>query len=307
MRQLMNTLYLGMQKARNRMRAGRLRAAWQAREADRAPAGQGSPVELSLAPCRYCNADGPRQRVLGRVPLTSNQALRQTDYRLVRCAACEVIYLDPEPSAEDLRSLYIGSSQVADVRDLGNAQSLRTARTYERRLRNLDLIPRAGETALEIGAGPAWICRAAKKHCAEVTTIAQDISDECAAHCPWVDQYIVGELSRLRPERSVHLAALTHVIEHLPRPREFLQELAAYLVLGGKVYITAPHRPAGWTAEHGFAAWLDYSYLHVPAHISYLSEKWMREAARRAGFEVVRWDTSVDGYQVFEAVLERGE
>lgn len=307
MQQLMNTLYLGMQKARNRIRAGRLRAAWQAREADHPPAGQAERVESSITPCRYCDDDGTRQRMLGGVPVTSSQALRRSDYRLVRCAACEVIYLDPEPSAEDLRSLYIGSSQVADVRDLANAQSMRTAKTYERRLRNLDLLPRAGESVLEIGAGPAWICRAVKKRRAGVTTIAQDISDECAAHCPWVDQYIVGELSRLRPERSVRLAALTHVIEHLPRPREFLQELAAYLAPGGKVYITAPHRPAGWTAEHGFAAWLDYSYLHVPAHISYLSEKWMRDAARGAGFEVVRWDTSVDGYQVFEAVLERGD
>ena len=49
-------------------------------------------------------------------------------------------------------------------------------------------------------------------------------------------------------------------------------------------------------------------HIQIPA-IMRISRtvQWMREAARRAGFEVVRWDTSVDGYQVFEAVLERGE
>ncbi|HET9031316.1 MAG TPA: methyltransferase domain-containing protein [Dokdonella sp.] len=103
----------------------------------------------------------------------------------------------------------------------------------------------------------------------------------------------------------MHLAAMTHVIEHLPRPGEIFIELAKHMAVDGKIYITAPFRPSLWQPEQGFEPWLSYPYLHVPAHLSYLSEKWMRTMAARSGFEVIRWDVSLDGYQVFEAILRK--
>ncbi|MEP6880358.1 MAG: class I SAM-dependent methyltransferase [Dokdonella sp.] len=258
-----------------------------------------------LSVCRFCECGESHHRILGEVPLTFSAPLAQQGYRLAQCGECEVVYLDPEPPADDLDRLYVGSIQFSDTDYMRGAQADRTARGYARRLHYLDLLPETVETILEIGAGPAWICRAAKERRSDVVTIAQDISDECVAHCPWVDHYILGNLSQLQPNGSIQLAAMTHVIEHLPKPADFLCELTPYLAPGGKVYITAPHRPALWRPEQGFGPWLDYSYLHVPAHISYLSEKWMRGAAAKAGLKMVRWDTSVDGYQVFEAILER--
>jgi SAM-dependent methyltransferase len=303
MNRAMRAISLGLQQARNRIRAARLRSDWRKRNAATKDSVDTDYLKPLRSRCRYC--ESATSRLLGKVPLTFRQALTLGDYRLAQCEACEVVYLDPEPPPDDLRALYVGSSQFPDARDLLNAQSARTAKSYERRLQYLDLLPGPGDAILEVGAGPAWVCRAAKKRCPDVTTIAQDISDECAADCPWVDNYIVGDLARLPPQRSIRLAALTHVIEHLPRPQAFLQDLAAYMAPGGKVYITAPFRPARWNSEDGFGPWLDYSYLHVPAHISYLSGKWMRAAAAESGFEVIRWDASIDGYQVFETVLQR--
>ena len=299
----MHVLSLSLQKARNRLRAWRLMSARKQRVGDNSA----SPDFLTpfLSRCRYCNSGESSHRLLGKVPVTFNGALEQSSYRLAQCGECDVIYLDPEPPASDLERLYLGSSQFSVTNDLRGPQAERIARGYARRLHYLDLLPDTVKSVLEIGAGPAWICRAAKEHCSNVMTIAQDISDECAAHCSWVDHYVVGNLSSLEPNGSIQLAAMTHVIEHLPKPGDFLIELAPYLAPGGKLYITAPYRPACWRPEQGFAPWLDYSYLHVPAHISYLSEKWMRMAAAKAGFELVRWDVSLDGYQVLEAILER--
>ena len=295
----MHALPLSLQKARNRIRAWRLsRGRNQRISEDSSSTG-------FLARCRFCDSGESSHRLLGEVPLTFNDSLAQKSYRLAQCGECEVVYLDPEPPACDLERLYVGSTQFSDSDYMRGPQAERTARGYARRLRYLDLLPDTVETVLEIGAGPAWICRAAKERRSDVLTTAQDISDECAAHCPWVDHYLVGNLSQLQPSASIHLAAMTHVIEHLPHPGEFLIELAPYLAPGGKVYITAPFRPARWRPEQGLGPWLDYSYLHVPAHISYLSEKWMRIAASKAGFDVIHWDASLDGYQVFEAILKR--
>ena len=51
-------------------------------------------------------------------------------------------------------------------------------------------------------------------------------------------------------------------------------------------------------------AWLDYPYLHVPAHVSYLSRAWFDLAARRwAGG--AHWDAGHEDGQAFEALLVR--
>ena len=63
-----------------------------------------------------------------------------------------------------------------------------------------------------------------------------------------------------------------------------------------------------WTAPPTFAQededpWLDYSYLHVPAHITYFSETSLQMAASQAGLSLAYWDETQDKHQAFEAVL----
>src|SRR6187549_1288965 len=43
---------------------------------------------------------------------------------------------------------------------------------------------------LEVGAGLAWMCRAAKARNAACVTVAQDVSPEAATRCAWVDRYL---------------------------------------------------------------------------------------------------------------------
>lgn len=122
---------------------------------------------------------------------------------------------------------------------------------------------------------------------------------------PWVDDYFVGAIGDLSQHRRFELVSLTHVLEHVPQPRAFLAKLAAYVSPGGHIYVTAPFRPAFWRPRHGHRPWLRYEYLHVPAHVSYLSKRWLQQMAEEAGLGLVHWDQSHDGYQVFEAVLRK--
>jgi hypothetical protein len=84
-----------------------------------------------------------------------------------------------------------------------------------------------------------------------------------------------------------------------------LAGLRRYVADTGHIYITAPFHPPFWKPRHGLGPWLHYAYLHVPGHIAYLSERWMRESADATGFTLVHWDSSHDGHQVFEAVLRK--
>ncbi|HEX8805610.1 MAG TPA: class I SAM-dependent methyltransferase, partial [Candidatus Aquilonibacter sp.] len=135
-----------------------------------------------------------------------------------------------------------------------------------------------------------------------ITTIAQDVSGEASRNCPWVDEYHVGSLETLPDSGPFDLISLTHVIEHLPDPMATLLYAAKRLAPGGRLFVTGPYRPAG-DARAPLARWETYSYLHVPAHLTYLSERWFRRLAGESGLELESWDASHEGGDAFEAIL----
>lgn len=292
---------------RNRLRAWQLRgvAAW--RDRFEAMAVTHAPPREATLHCRFCSTANARHQVLGEVPLTHPGPFEQTGYRLLHCRACDVVYLDPEPGVRDLWTLYQGSTQFSDDLYSSDTQSSRLTEAYGRRLDQLELVPAAGQSVLEVGAGLAWVSRACKQRCADVHTVAQDVSGECAAQCSWVDHYHVGSVRALPSDRLHALISMTHVIEHLVDPAGMIAELRTRLLPGGKLYVSAPHRPPLWRAGDGIRPWLRYGYLHVPAHIAYLSRTWFDEVAAENGLELIGWDSSHDGHQVLEAVLRKPE
>ena len=263
---------------------------------------QGQTVALD---CRLCGQAAAPHWVLGHVGPTQEGAFSSRDQRLVQCSACEAIYLDPFPTRDDMRVLYEGSVQFTDAVYTDPDHAAQILGNYRRRLQRLQLFPRPGEKLLEVGAGLAWVSRACKLHDSGIVTVAQDVTGECASQCPWVDEYRVGPVDALPAGESYRLISLTHVIEHLLDPAGMLAQLAARLLPGGHLYIAAPFRPPLWRRSDGIRPWLSYSYLHVPAHVSYLSERWFVQASQRAGLRLIRWDPSHDGHQAFEAVLQK--
>ena len=176
---------------------------------------------------------------------------------------------------------------------------------YGGALRSHRLLPGNYSRVLEIGAGFAWVSRAAKDIDPTSVTVAQDLSAECATLCDWVDNYHVCPLDRMPPENSFDLISMTHVIEHLVDPKAILELLCPQLKKQGKLFITAPYRPKGWSPKQGIAPWKEYSYLHVPAHVTYFSLKWFKNLAPHLGMRVLHWDATHDDEQAFELVLER--
>jgi 2-polyprenyl-3-methyl-5-hydroxy-6-metoxy-1,4-benzoquinol methylase len=120
-----------------------------------------------------------------------------------------------------------------------------------------------------------------------------------------VDKYHVGTLEDMPAQELFDLASMTHVIEHLVEPGAMLETISQKLKPGGKLFVTAPYRPVGWKPKHGIDAWKAYSYLHVPAHVTYFSRKWFAQAAPRCGLSLVHWDARHENGQAFELVLER--
>lgn len=255
-------------------------------------------------PCRAC---GRRTRLhhLGGVAPTHPGAFHTQRFELIHCRRCDVVYLDPLPTAGDLHVLYEESVQFSDPHYTDPDQVARILDYYGGAVRNLGLLPAPGQRVLEIGAGLAWVSRACKMLDPRVVTVAQDVSAECAAACAWVDTYHVGTLATLGDHALFQLASMTHVIEHLADPAAMLGEVAARLAPGGKLFVTAPFRPTGWMPTDGFNGWREYSYLHVPAHITYFSRRWFEREAPRHALDVTHWDATHEDGQAFELVLTK--
>jgi SAM-dependent methyltransferase len=280
-----------------RQRGAARAAAWQTTLAAPLRAARALPVN-----CALCGATGSLALV-GEVPLTQ-EGIADASYRLLHCAACDGVRLDPTPDAETLRRMYEGTSQFDDGTYTEAGRVDRMLAYYGDSVQRLRLMPANGRS-LEVGAGRAWVSRVLKGRSATVRTVAQDVSAEVAEACPWVDEYVVGRVEDLPRDAGFGLIALTHVIEHVVDPDALLAQLAARLAPGGRIFLTAPARPAGWTRAQGLEPWLRYSYLHVPAHVSYLSRRWFETAAARHGLRLAHWDAGHDEDQVFEAVLAR--
>lgn len=256
-------------------------------------------ITTSLAPCPICREPAETFE-LGSVKPTHPGPFHVDTFRLLSCGYCESVYLDPRPTPDDLAVLYEPRGQFSSA---VYTDELRVTAIVDYMTSVLQRIPKPA-SCLEIGAGLAWMSRACKALDPAIVTIAQDVSAEGADVSPWVDAYHVGRLETFPDDRRFDLISMTHVIEHLTDPLATLLQASTLLARGGHFFITGPYRPSGDRAA-ALASWERYSYLHVPAHITYLSERWFALFAVRAGLTVERWDASHEGGDAFEVILRR--
>jgi hypothetical protein len=252
-----------------------------------------------MRPCPVCSQ--PAATNIGELTNTKIAPLERSVYDLGHCLDCDIVYLSPLPSARDLEILYIDELQF----DYYNEDTTRAVVEFiTGRLRTLLQRIGAGNdfSVLEIGAGLAWMARAAKGISPASRTVGLDITPEVADKCGWVDHYLVSTSDdpRIDSLGPYDVISLTHVIEHLNDPVAMLRRLRP--ITRGVIFMTAPHRPVQWDGT--IESWRKYSYNHVPGHLQYFSENGMRRMAEAAGFTLDYWDATGEDGQSFEAWLK---
>lgn len=257
--------------------------------------------------CPLCGQARARIARLGDLAPTQAGAFHVERFGMRHCAECDVLFIEPRPSPKDLGVMYQASDQFSDATYTDPERVSAILDYMKSAVRDRGIMPRTGERVLEIGAGWAWMCRAVKDLEPGVETVAQDVTGEVATRCAWVDRYFVGPMEDLDEAEPFALISLTHVIEHLVEPAAMLARLSKRLGPAGHLFITGPYRPKGWLPSHGLEPWRSYPYLHVPAHVSYLSKTWFEQQAERCGLVLQSWDPTHDDSQAFEAVLIRRE
>lgn len=207
-------------------------------------------------------------------------------HRVVRCEDCGLVFLNPQPSDEELGRIYTENyflgSESEEGRRAASEVKQATARQYLSEICRY----RGGTTGrlLEIGCGDGDFLEMAERDGWEVVGVEYS-SDACdrarsrlkngEVHC--------GELQHASlPTNAFDVCALSDVIEHVRSPLPFLREIHRVLKPGGTVFIATPSTDS-WSARLLKQKWMEFKV----EHLTYFNCATLQTALFKAGFRDV--------------------
>jgi SAM-dependent methyltransferase len=245
------------------------------------------------AGCLLCGCD--RAIILFHA---SDRLYHTTDrwFTVVRCAACGLLRLEPQPSAEELRAYYPPAYWFTPPKGARRAAAGRLEEAY-RRLVLRDHVrfveqalrraapSRCAVPLLDVGCGGGLFLRLMRER--GIRGIGLDFSKD-AARTAWREQgapALCGTLNEL-PLRAGSFACITmfHVLEHLPDPRVFLNAAHALLTDEGRLVVQVPNA-GSWQSRLLGRAW---NGMDVPRHLFDFRAQHLEKLLASCGFETVR-------------------
>ncbi len=206
-------------------------------------------------------------------------------YELERCSACDLVFVNPQPTAEALTSLYLHKTPESQAEFYRQTVSAAQITEYDRILADLSALVPAGGRLLDLGCAAGYFMQRAER--AGFETYGTDLA-------PWVER-IAGERG-IRNVRCGHLRAAafpdgwfdvvhsSQVFEHLPMPGEELKEVRRLLRPGGILYINVPN----YRCLSIVLGRDDFELNTPPEHVAYYTPRTLAALLSRGGFEVVR-------------------
>jgi 2-polyprenyl-3-methyl-5-hydroxy-6-metoxy-1,4-benzoquinol methylase len=167
-------------------------------------------------------------------------------YRYVRCCDCGLFYSSPRPRYDQhfLDSCYADYEQFVDGATEDELRAIRTSSLtmFEKEVAHLVKFDRQRTAVLDIGSAMGTFLLAAKPHYAQLTGL--DVSAKMAA---FVRQELdvevrLEQFHRHQPEQPYSLIHMSHVIEHVPNPNQWLQHARALLAPGGILVVNVPNK-----------------------------------------------------------------
>jgi len=251
-------------------------------------------------------------------------------WSLMRCPECQLVWLNPQPTPDDVGKLYIQyfthqkletpKKALAGLRKRVKASILSSSFGYEMEGSNrimgsvLNCIGplweivggrvlwlEAGEKGrlLDIGCGNGQFLDRMRQLGWEVVGVEPDGKAVSAARERSELEVFQGSLEEAKfPDRHFDAITMNHVIEHVQDPIGLLKECCRLLKPSGKLVVVTPNiKSVGRRMFDG--AWLPWD---PPRHLFLFSPQALRASAERAGLVIQDlWTTAKDARWVWAA------
>jgi SAM-dependent methyltransferase len=204
---------------------------------------------------------------------------------VVRCTACGLVFVWPQPTPEELEALYSAGGYHAEV------DEAERRRTFARRLRQVEeQAPRRGRL-LDVGCSKGLFLDVARAEGWDPVGVELNRNAVEEARRRGLDVRLGDLAAQSFEEASFDVVTLFDLIEHTRRPRDVLATCRRLLRPGGLVVITTPdigglvprvtYALFGWT----LGAW---DHPTPPGHLVQFSRRTLRRMLAESGFAPVR-------------------
>ena len=227
------------------------------------------------------------RRLVDSCPLCNSKRLHYVfsfqSYRVVRCDDCNLMLMNPQPSAAELKQIYTSGYFLGDDTPEGREQVSQmkraTARIYLRQIGRY----RGAHTGrlLEIGCGQGEFLVEAQALGYDVTGVEiSPAAAKIAARKIGAGRVVCGEVESVAlGEGQFDVCVLSDVIEHIREPFVFMSTILKLLRSNGVVFIATPTL-SSWSARLLGENWMEFK----PEHLFYFDDNTIQHALHRAGF-----------------------
>ncbi len=210
-------------------------------------------------------------------------------YALVRCRGCALVYVNPQPTPEELHAAY-ADRDADDLLKL-YAQAMTPARATELDavLTKLErLLPTKGKL-LDFGCGAGYLVERALARGWDAHGLEAGKWAKPAAEARGVTTVRVGALADgLFPPGHFDVVTAKQVLEHIPDPKAELAHVREALRPGGVFYADVPN----YRCLSIVLGRDDFELNTPPQHLNYFTPRTLTRLLAACGFEVIDVDTS---------------
>lgn len=233
--------------------------------------------------CNACGADGHSVMLVGRDLLHDLPG----EYTLVRCDKCGLLYLNPQPTYEELRPHYpydyephVGSREE----QLNWLRRIDYRYGIEKRYRAIMRYCKGPGTMLDVGCGPGTFLAGMREHDWRVAGIEPSPGPATYAReelglevevCPFEDATLPGA--------RYDLVTMWNVLEHLSDPSDALRRVTAALKPGGLLVFAIPGTESYDRKIFG-RYWAGYD---IPRHLYVFPPATLEKMVVAAGLDVL--------------------
>jgi len=207
---------------------------------------------------------------------------RQEKYTLVRCPACQLVWLSNPPGPAEMHRHY---TEAYDRLISGAGDS--TGKRWKERKADLARCKRSG-SLLDMGCSSGGFLESMKGEAWELYGIEMSADAARQAEARTGARVFVGDILKAPfPPESFDVITCFDVLEHLYEPRRLVGKVVEWLKPGGIFYFQVPNIDSAEARVFGTY----WQGLELPRHLFHYSPASLQNLANAAGLRVILLET----------------